>query len=71
MRRITQSCRDYCFTQPSFASFQALASAWILCSGRRSLTRVIQAAQPGRFKHFSVKLPVPVSVQRLRMGTIA
>ncbi len=41
-----------CFTQPSFASFQALACAWILCSGRRSLTRVIQAAQLGRFKHF-------------------
>jgi hypothetical protein len=41
-----------CFTQPSFASFWALTCAWILCSGRRSLTRVIQCAQLGGFKHF-------------------
>jgi SRSO17 transposase len=41
-----------CFTQPSFSSFWALTCAWILCSGRRSLTRVIQAAQLGRFKHY-------------------
>jgi hypothetical protein len=42
-----------CFTQPSFSSFWALACAWILCSGRRSLTRVIQSGQLGRFKHYS------------------
>jgi len=30
-----------CFTQPSFRSFGAVACAWILCSGRRSLTRII------------------------------
>ena len=41
-----------CFTQPTFASFWALACAWILCSGRRSLTRIIQAAQLTRFKHY-------------------
>jgi len=41
-----------CFTQPSFSSFWALTCAWILCSGRRSLTRVIQSGQLGRFKHF-------------------
>jgi hypothetical protein len=41
-----------CFTQPSFSSFWALACGWILCSGRRSLTRVIQSAQLGRFKHY-------------------
>lgn len=41
-----------CFTQPSFSSFWALACAWILCSGRRSLTRVIQSAQLGQFKHY-------------------
>ena len=41
-----------CFTQPSFCSFWALACAWILCSGRRSLTRLIQAAQLARFKHY-------------------
>src|SRR5712692_10386826 len=29
-----------CFTQPSFGSFWALACAWILCAGRRSLTRI-------------------------------
>lgn len=41
-----------CFTQPSFSSFRALSCAWILCSGRRSLTRVIQSGQLGHFKHF-------------------
>ena len=41
-----------CFTQPGFSSFWALTCAWILCSGRRSLTRVIQSGQLGRFKHF-------------------
>ena len=41
-----------CFTQPSFSSFWALACAWILCSGRRSLTRVIQSGRLGRFKHY-------------------
>src|SRR5207244_13630139 len=42
-----------CFTRPSFDSFWALTCAWILCSGRRSLTRIIQAAQLTDFKHFS------------------
>ena len=42
-----------CFTRPSFDSFWALTCAWILCSGRRSLTRVIQAAQLTDFKHFA------------------
>jgi hypothetical protein len=41
-----------CFTQPSFCSFWALACAWILGSGRRSLTRIIQAAQLTQFKHY-------------------
>ena len=41
-----------CFTRPSFASFWALACAWILCSGRRSLTHIIQSAQLSRFKHY-------------------
>ncbi|HEY6369257.1 MAG TPA: transposase [Candidatus Sulfotelmatobacter sp.] len=41
-----------CFTRPSFSSFWTLTCAWILCTGRRSLTRVIQSAQLGRFKHF-------------------
>src|SRR5213593_4713051 len=41
-----------CFTRPSFSSFWALACAWILCSGRRSLTHIIQSAQLTRFKHY-------------------
>lgn len=41
-----------CFTRPSFDSFWALTCAWILCSGRRSLTRIIQSAQLTEFKHF-------------------
>ena len=41
-----------CFTRPSFRSFWGLVCAWILCSGRRSLTRVIQSAQLSQFKHY-------------------
>jgi hypothetical protein len=41
-----------CFTQPSFHSFWAVACAWILCSGRRSLTRIIQSGDLAQFKHF-------------------
>src|SRR5271165_1457780 len=41
-----------CFTQPSFHSFWGLVCAWILCSGRRSLTRIIQSAQLTEFKHY-------------------
>lgn len=41
-----------CFTQPSFCSFWAVTCAWILCSGRRSLTRIIQSAQLTEFKHY-------------------
>ncbi len=43
---------QHCFTQPSFRSFWALTCAWILCSGRRSLTRIIQAGQLTQFKHY-------------------
>lgn len=41
-----------CFTEPTFRSFWAVTCAWILCSGRRSLTRIIQAGQLTRFKHY-------------------
>src|SRR5881394_2254707 len=41
-----------CFTQPSFRSFWGLVCAWILCSGRRSLTRIIQSAQLSKLKHY-------------------
>jgi hypothetical protein len=41
-----------CFTGPSFSSFWVLTCAWILCSGRRSLTRIMQAAQLTDLKHY-------------------
>jgi len=41
-----------CFTRPSFSSFWAVTCAWILCSGRRSVTHIIQSAQLSRFKHY-------------------
>jgi hypothetical protein len=41
-----------CFTRPSFHSFWAVTCAWILCSGRRSLTRILQSAQLTEFKHY-------------------
>ena len=41
-----------CFTQPSFHSFWAVSCAWILCSGRRSLTRIIQSGQLTDLKHY-------------------
>ena len=43
---------QHCFTQPSFRSFWAVTCAWILCSGRRCLTHIIQAGQLSQFKHF-------------------
>lgn len=43
-----------CFTAPSYKNFVALVSGWILSSGRRSISRVIQVAGgPSRAKHFS------------------
>ena len=43
---------EACFTQPSFHSFCCLSCAWMLGCGRRSLTRIIQAAQLGHYKHY-------------------
>lgn len=34
------------FTQPSFILFQTLVSAWVLCPGRRTVTRMIGVADP-------------------------
>ena len=34
------------FTQPSLALFKELASAWVLCPGRRTLTRMIRMMLP-------------------------
>ncbi|HXQ29418.1 MAG TPA: transposase [Gemmatimonadales bacterium] len=34
------------FTQPSFVLFQTLVSAWVLCPGRRTVTRMIGVADP-------------------------
>ena len=33
-----------CFSGPSFFNFTALIVGWILCQGRHSISRVIQAA---------------------------
>ena len=32
-----------CFTRPSFANFVALVTGWILCQGRHSISRIVQA----------------------------
>jgi hypothetical protein len=43
-----------CFTRPSFHNFGLLVLGWIVCQGRRSVSRVIQACAPlGERKHFS------------------
>ncbi len=40
------------FTQPSFVLFRELASAWVLCPGRHTVTRMILVADPeGRRAH--------------------
>lgn len=47
---VPQSLRDLvenfrgCFTKPGFESFVALITGWIVCQGRHSISRVIQAA---------------------------
>lgn len=47
---IPQTVRDLlenfraCFTRPGFESFVALITGWIICQGRHSISRVIQAA---------------------------
>lgn len=41
-----------CFTRPSFANFTLMVTGWILCPGRHSISRVVQAAGVGaRRKH--------------------
>jgi hypothetical protein len=35
------------FTAPSFANFTTLAVGWIICTGRHSISRVIQFAPDG------------------------
>lgn len=43
-----------CFTGPSFLSFTTMIVGWIVCSGRHSICRVIQAAgELGANKHHS------------------
>jgi len=40
------------FTKPSFTLFRELACAWVLCSGRRTVTRMIRLIHPeGRRAH--------------------
>lgn len=48
------ACVSAAFTQPSFALFRELATAWVLCPGRRTVTRMIRVADPqGRRAHDS------------------
>lgn len=43
-----------CFTAPTFENFVVLATGWILCQGRHTVSRVIQAAgEAGRQKSHS------------------
>lgn len=43
-----------CFTRPGFENFAALVVGWIVCQGRHSISRVIQAAgEASRKKHHS------------------
>lgn len=43
-----------CFTQPSFGNFTLMVTGWILCPGRHSISRVVQAAgESARTKHHS------------------
>ncbi len=41
-------------TAPTFENFLVIATGWILCIGRRTLTRAIQAAGAVDLKHYSV-----------------
>ena len=41
-------------TAPTFENFVVLATGWILCIGKRALTRAIQAAGAVGLKHYSV-----------------
>jgi len=57
---VPQTVRDLlenfrvCFTRPGFESFVALITGWIICQGRHSISRVIQAAGAvGAGKHHS------------------
>jgi len=38
------------FTRPTFGLFVRMASAWVLCLGRRTLTRIYQIAEPRQEK---------------------
>jgi hypothetical protein len=44
------------FTEPSFKNFEALLRGWVLCTGRRTLSRVIQVArfEDAERRHHSV-----------------
>lgn len=43
-----------CFTAPSFSNFVTLVSGWLICQGRHSISRVIQAGGgESSTKHFS------------------
>ncbi|MDI6773550.1 MAG: transposase, partial [bacterium] len=42
---LLQACAAV-FTRPSFILFWTLGSAWVLCPGRRTVTRMIRVADP-------------------------
>ena len=46
VRELLESFRA-CFTRPGFESFVALITGWIICQGRHSISRVIQASGVG------------------------
>lgn len=43
--RALLECFRSCFTRPGFGNFVPLIVGWIICQGRHSISRVIQAAQ--------------------------
>lgn len=42
-----------CFTAPSWVSFEYMLSGWVLCTGRRTVTGLIRAAEAVGVKHHS------------------
>ena len=43
-----------CFTSPSFGNFASLVLGWVICPGRHTITRVVQAAGHAVHRHHSV-----------------
>ena len=60
MRRIRSSLEqlfvkyESALTKPSFKNFTAMAKGWVVCSGRHSISRVIQF-MPVSYRHRQLK----------------